>query len=246
MDEKVQIVAQDGGTFDGFLYFAPTVPAPGIVMIPEIFGVNQPLREIARRYAEQGYVVLALDIFWRLERNIDLDYDELGYKKAFAYHAAFDYDTGVADMQAGIDLLRARPECSGTVGVVGFCLGGTMAYLAAARSDAEAAVGYYGTRIQNFLDDAKNIERPLILHFGETDHTTPPELMAQILPAVEPNPNVKTYVYDGAGHAFANHRRPDTYRDQATKLADSRTFAFFGERLGQGANATDTAAAGNQ
>ncbi len=227
MDETVQVIARDGGTFDGFLYAAPVLPAPGIVMIPEIFGVNQPIREIARRFAEQGYVVLALDIFWRLERNIDLGYDEVGCKKAFAYHADFDYDIGVTDMQAGIDLLRARPECSGTVGVVGFCLGGTMAYLAAARCDAEAAVGYYGTRIQNFLDDAPRIKRPLILHFGEVDHTTPPEIMAQILPATKPNPFTTTYVYEGAGHAFANHRRADTYQEETTRKADGRTFPFF-------------------
>lgn len=237
MDERVQVVARDGGTFDGFLYFAPTVPAPGIVMIPEIFGVNQPLRETARRFAEQGYVVLALDIFWRLERNIDLGYDELGYKKAFAYHAEFDYDVGVSDMQAGIDLLRMRPECSGTVGVVGFCLGGTMAYLAAARCDAQAAVGYYGTRIQNFLDDAPKIKRPLILHFGELDHTTPPEIMARILPAIEPNPHITKYVYEGAGHAFANHRRADTYREEVTRQADDQTFAFFKKWLGTTAQA---------
>ena len=231
MDATVQVVTLDDGAFDGYLYFPKVLPAPGIVMIPEIFGVNQPLREIARRYAEEGYVVLALDIFWRLERNIDLSYDETGYTKAFDYYAAFDYDTCVSDMQAGINLLRARPECSGAVGVVGFCLGGTMAYLAAARCDVDAAAGYYGTRIQNFLDDAPHIERPLILHFGEIDHTTPPDIMAQILPAIAPNPHVVHYVYKQAGHAFANHRREDTYREDATRAADHRTFALFEKQL---------------
>lgn len=240
MDEKVRVAARDGGYFDGFLYLPPHQPVPGIVLIPEIFGVNQPLREIARRFADRGYVILALDIFWRLERNLDLGYDKAGYEKAFAHHAAFDYDTGVSDMQAGIDDLRARPECSGAVGVAGFCLGGTMAYLAAARCDAEAAVGYYGTRIQNFLDDAPRIRRPLILHFGAVDHTTPPEIMVRILPAVEPNPSVTTYVYEGAGHAFANHRRPDTYREAATRTADERTFASFEKWLSAEARVSHT------
>ena len=231
MDEKIRITAKDGGALDGFLFVSPTSPGPGLVMIPEIFGVNQPLREAARRFADQGYTVLVLDIFWRLAPNIELGYDEASYKKAFAYHADFDYDVGVLDMQAGIDHLRARDECSGTVGVVGYCLGGTMAYLAAARCDSDAAVGYYGTRIHNFLDDAASIERPLILHFGEIDHTTPPEIMARILPAIDPNPHITNYIYKGAGHAFANHRRAETYQAAVTREADERTFAFFEQWL---------------
>lgn len=231
MDKTVEVIAHDGGRFDAFLYLPHERSAPGIVMIPEIFGVNRALREIARRFADEGYVVLVPDIFWRLERNVDLGYDEISYKKAFAHHAAFDYDIGVKDTQSGIDALRARPECRGAVGVVGFCLGGTMAYLAAARCDVEAAVGYYGTRIQNFLDDAPRIGRPLILHFGEVDHTTPPDVMTRILPAIEPNAYITGYVYEGAGHAFANHRRADTYRTEATREADARTFAFFDKWL---------------
>ena len=120
------------------------------------------------------------------------------------------------------------PECNGKVGVVGFCLGGTMAYLAASRTDADAAVGYYGTRIHLFTAEGKTIARPLILHFGELDHTTPPELLqGQILPAIAGNPNVQPFVYPGMVHAFANHRRPDTYDEAVTKVADARTFAHF-------------------
>jgi carboxymethylenebutenolidase len=131
--------------------------------------------------------------------------------------------------------VRARTECNGRVGVIGFCLGGTMAYLSVARTDADAAVGYYGTRIHNFLDDAKAIDRPLILHFGERDHTTPPELMARILPAIAGNPNVTPYVYPNAVHAFANHGRSDTYNEAATTLADGRTFSLFRKFLNPGA-----------
>ena len=112
--------------------------------------------------------------------------------------------------------------------MTGFCLGGTMAYLAASRTDAEAAVGYYGTRIHLFTDEGKDIRKPLILHFGELDHTTPPELLqGQILPAIKGNPNIQPFVYPGMVHAFANHRRPDTYNEGVTKVADTRTFAHF-------------------
>jgi carboxymethylenebutenolidase len=230
MVEKVSIRSFDGENFDGFLHAAPAKPTPGLVMIPEIFGINQPLREIAARYAGEGFAVLVLDIFWRLERGIDLGYDKESYRKAFDLHLAFDYATAVKDMQAGITHLRGHRACSGRVGVVGFCLGGTMAYLAAARTDADASVGYYGTRIQNFLAEGRKISRPLILHFGERDHTTA-EHMASILPAIAGNPNVTSYIYPGVGHAFANHRRPDTYDERATRQADERTFSFFRTRL---------------
>ena len=201
-------------------------------MIPEIYGVNGFLRETAQRYADQGYAVLALDILWRLGRNVELSYEGAENDRAHAHHRAFDYESAVVDLQAGIDALRARPECTGKVGVVGFCLGGTLAYLATARCDADAAVGYYGTRIHNFLDDASKIDRPLLLHFGELDHTTPPQEMARIVPAIGSNPHVTHHVYKGAGHAFANHMRPDRYHEPMTLAADARTFAFFGSELG--------------
>jgi|SRR5215203_1500582 len=226
MVEKVGIRSFDGKSFDGFLYASPAKPAPGLVMIPEIFGINQPLREIAERYAVEGFSILVLDIFWRLERGVELGYDQESYRKAFDLHVAFDYGTAVKDMEAAITHLRGHSACNRRVGVVGFCLGGTMAYLAAARTDADASVGYYGTRIQNFLAEGHKISRPLILHFGERDHTTAKH-MTSILPAIADNPNVTSYIYPGVGHAFANHRRPDTYDEGATRQADDRTFSFF-------------------
>jgi carboxymethylenebutenolidase len=102
-----------------------------------------------------------------------------------------------------------------------------MAYLAAARTDADAAAGYYGTRIHHFLDDAKGVQRPLVLHFGERDHTTPPEVLARILAAIAGNSYVQPHVYPNAVHAFANHARPNHYNAAATALADQRTFSLF-------------------
>jgi carboxymethylenebutenolidase len=240
--EPLQVTSFDGHRVGAFLHRPPNTPAPGLVMIPEIFGINLPLREMAARYAGEGFAVLVLDIFSRLERDVDLDYGEEGHAKGRALHKAFDYATGVKDMQAGVTHLRGLPECNGRVGVVGFCLGGTMAYLAASRTDVEAAVGYYGTRIHLFTAEGKDIARPLILHFGELDHTTPPELLqGQILPAIAGNPHVQPFVYPGMVHAFANHRRPDTYDAAATKQADARTFAHFRKWLAPGRKAVATA-----
>lgn len=232
MADQVSIASHDDDYFDGFLYVPRRFAAPGLVMIPEIFGVNAPLREIAARYAEEGFVVLVLDIFWRLRRGVELGYDKESYKDAFALHAAFDYPTAVKDVQSAVTWLRGRAECNGRVGVVGFCLGGTMAYLAAARTDADAAVGYYGTRIQLFLEDGPNIAKPLILHFGERDHTTPPDMLGKILGAVEGNAQVEAIIHPDVGHAFANHHRADTYDETTTRRADARTFSFFRQWLG--------------
>jgi carboxymethylenebutenolidase len=227
MVEQIPIESFDGHILDGHLHHAAPIPAPGVVMIPEIYGITQSLSETAARFAGAGYTVLVLDIFSRFQRGAVQAYDEAGHKQGRAYHDAFDYAQGVKDMQAAISALRARAECNGRVGVVGFCLGGTMAYLAAARTDADAAAGYYGTRIHNFLDDAKRIQRPLVLHFGERDHTTPPEVLARILPAITGNPYVQSHVYPNAVHAFANHARPNHYNATATAVADQRTFSLF-------------------
>jgi carboxymethylenebutenolidase len=114
-----------------------------------------------------------------------------------------------------------------------------MAYLAAARCNIDAAAGYYGTRIQNFLDDAANIDRPLLLHFGAEDHTTPPEIRDSILGAVDGNDSITSYIYENAGHAFANPGRPETYMASVAEVANSRTIALFARATGL----TDGAAA---
>jgi len=219
------------GDFDGWLYAPDSTPRPGIVMIPEIFGVNAGIGETAERYSREGFAVLAIDIFWRLQRRVNLGYSKEEFEQARSFHQRFDYSAGVADMQAAISTLRARPECNGKVGVVGFCLGGTMSYLAGSRTDADAAVGYYGTRIDNFLADGPRIQHPTMLHLGRLDHRTPPPVIQQINEAVKSNPNVVVHAYDDVGHAFANHHRPDTYNPEITRQADARTFSLFRSEL---------------
>ena len=232
MVDLIPIQSFDGHVLNGHLHRAPATPAPGVVMVPEIYGITRSLSETAARYAGEGFSVLVLDIFSRIKPGIVLAYDEAGHKQGRHHHDHdFDYELGVRDVQAAVSTLRIRPECNGRVGVVGFCLGGTMAYLASARTDADAAVGYYGTRIHRYLDDAKAINRPLLLHFGERDHTTPPEVMAQIIPAISGNSNVTWHIYPDAVHAFANHVRPAHYNAAATALADQRTFSLFRTQL---------------
>ena len=229
----IKVSTADGGEFDAHLTLPPGGgKGPGVVMIPEIFGVNEGIHQCAELFAQQGYVVLALDIFWRMERNIDVGYGETGYKKAFALHAAFDYEQGIADMGDAVERLRRMDQCTGKVFVTGYCLGGTMSYLAAARLNVDAAAGYYGTRIHNFLDDGPRIDRPLLLHFGRTDSTTPPELLGPILQAIDGNDSVTHYIYEDTGHAFANPIRPDTFVPADADLANARTFELFARLSG--------------
>jgi carboxymethylenebutenolidase len=231
MKHDLVFIATPDGSFSAKLVGQSDTRRPGMVMIPEIFGINRSLLDMAENFARQGFVVLVLDIFWRLQPNVDLGYEPEDFKLARRLHSEFDYASGIRDMQAGIDYLRQHAACTGKVGVVGYCLGGTMAYLAASRTDTDAAVGYYGTRIDSYLDDGPKISKPLILHLGRLDHRTPPPIMSAILAAVGGNTNVTPYIYENARHGFGNHTRADVYDPEATQMANERTVEFFRKHL---------------
>ena len=231
MTHEIVSIETPDGSFNATVVGASDGPQPGLVMIPEIFGINASLLDMAEDFARQEFVVLALDIFWRLQPNVNLGYQPQEFQLARELHSRFDYAMGIRDMQAGIDYLRQHPACTNKVGVVGYCLGGTMAYLAASRTDAQAAAAYYGTRIDSYLDDGPKISRPLILHLGRLDHRTPPPVMSAILAAVAGNRHVEPFIYENAHHGFANHTRADIYDPQATQAANERTVRFFRKHL---------------
>src|SRR5688572_10715199 len=145
MSDTIDIPAGDGTqTFRGYLALPASGRGPGIVLCQEIFGINDYVREVADLYAEEGYVVLAPDLFWRMEPGVELGYSPEDWQRAFGFFQKFDIEAGVADVTASVKALRAHPACTGKVGALGFCLGGKLAYLAAAHSGVDAAVGYYG------------------------------------------------------------------------------------------------------
>lgn len=230
----IKINAGDGKTFDGYLSLPPSGRGPGLVVVQEIFGVNASIRETADMFAAEGMVALAPDFFWRLAPRIELGFDEAGSKRAFELHKEFDYEQGVKDLGAAVAALRGLPECSGPTGVTGFCLGGTFAYLAAARLGVDFAASYYGTRIHQYLGEAGAVRCPLLLHFGEADHTTPPDVIASIRNAMAGNPRVQIHVYPGAKHAFANTHRP-SHDPAAAALAHRRSLEFFRAVAGKAA-----------
>lgn len=227
----ISVPASDGGAFRAYLTLPPNAPARGIVMVHEIFGLNRTIRKLGDMFTAKGYVVLAPDLFWRLAKNVELDYTDEDRPTARGLNRRFDYEAGVRDMTACVEMLRGMDVCNGSVVATGFCLGGNMAYLAAARCPVDAAVAYYGTDIQHFLGDVSRIDCPLILHIGEKDHTTPPDAIRSILAAVESNPNIVAHVYEGAPHAFCNIDRPDTFDPALAPIAHGRTFKLFSGTL---------------
>jgi carboxymethylenebutenolidase len=224
-------IASSGGSFAANLFHPEIEPAPAVLIVPEMYGVNGYINNVARDYARHGFLTLVIDVLWRTQPELVLSYGGPDTVRAHAIHDAFEFGDGAADMQAAIDRLRALPACWGMVGVVGFCLGGTLAFVAALRTNADAAVDYYGSRAIEFAADVASITTPLMLHTGSSDTAFPAGEFDRLETALRPNRSVTSYVYDGARHAFANDVRADRYHPHATALSQARTFAFFDAHL---------------
>lgn len=225
--QDIRIPASDGGNFGAYLVMPDTGPAPGVVMLHEIFGVTGWVKETADMFAEHGYCVVAPEMFWRLQPDFVADFrDPAQRAKGLEYRGLIDHDKAVGDIAATIARLKSLPECNGKIGVTGFCTGGTMTYLAAARLDIDAAVSYYGTQIHEFLDEGQNISCPMLLHGGIRDESVPLDLLNQIKSALNPNTKITVHEYE-AGHAFAHTQRENYYTPDASELAHARTFELF-------------------
>lgn len=228
----ITIEARDGsGSFRAYLSLPRAGRGPGIVLAQEIFGINAYIREVADYYAEEGYVVLAPDLFWRQGRDIELGYGEPEWQQAFKLYQAFDVDKGVDDLLAGVGHLRRRPECTGGVGVLGFCLGGKLAYLAACRGDVDVAVGYYGVGIDQHLAEDVSRRGALVLHCAEKDAYCDAAARARIQAALAGRDDTEIYVYAGVDHAFARPASPH-FDKPAAAMAHQRSIAAFRRRLG--------------
>jgi len=221
-----------GASFAAYLALPATTPAPGIVVAQEIFGVNQVMRDVCDWLAAQGYVACCPDIFWRIEPGIQLtDRTEAEWARAFELFGLFDVDKGIEDLALSLARLRAHPACTGAAGAIGYCLGGKLAYLMATRSDSDCNVGYYGVGLEELLDEAPRITKPLMLHMAAKDAFSPPAAQAKIRAGLKDNPHVTIHVYEGQDHAFA---RPggEHYDKAAADLANGRTLDFLKENLG--------------
>ncbi len=211
-------------------------PAKGaIIVIPEIFGLNAGIRQKCDGWAALGYLAVAIDIFWRFAPGVELDPDvPEQFDEALGYFQQYDANDGAMDIETTIRAIRAgigghAPVAK--VGLVGYCLGGRLAYMAACRTDVDASVGYYGVMIDSMLDEARAIANPLMLHIPVADHFVEPEAQAAIHAALDLHPKVTLHDYAGLDHGFAAEM--GNRRDEAgAQLADGRTAAFFAEWVG--------------
>ena len=231
MGEWIEIDALgQKGRFAAWLARPEGEAKAAIIVIQEIFGVNVGIRQKTDDWAAKGYLAIAPDMFWRFKPRYDVDPDVPEQAaEAMALRHQFDLDHAVEDVEAAIR--HARALGTRKIGVVGFCAGGSVAYLAATRTDADASVGYYGRLIADHLNEAHAIARPLLLHFGVDDPSIPAEIRNKVHAALGSNPRVTIHDYEGAGHGFAatsGKRRTET----AARLADARTEQFFATWLG--------------
>jgi len=228
-----QVTAPDGGTFLAHCA-VPDQPGPGILLLQEIFGVNDNMRGLADRLCEQGYVVLVPDVFWRIEPGFERK-DESALAECMDMVQKLDWSLVPGDLTATHSHLLSLPECSGRVGAVGFCLGGSLAFLAAATSRVDghgldAAVSYYGSGNHGMLAMLDQVECPILFHYGDDDPFIPAEQIDDVERAVAAKPDASIERY-AAGHAFSNWDAPSMYDEAAAEAAWASTLAFFAQHL---------------
>jgi carboxymethylenebutenolidase len=230
MGEIVRLHAKDGHTLDAYAA-QPGVPTTaGLVIVQEVFGVNAHIRSVADQYADYGFVTIAPALFDRMEHGVDLKDEGEDRQRAMALSSKFDMDKAVEDIAAAVEWLEGFGRFGGiSIGVVGYCLGGTLAWLSAARLPVDAAVGYYGGRIPQYLGERP--KAPIILHFGEQDQHIPQSAIDTIAKAYR---EVPIYTYP-AGHAF-NREGSHAYDAASAERARERTLAFLHEHLKQNGN----------
>lgn len=226
----IDIATPGAQGLSGYLSLPPKGKGPGIVLIQEIWGVNEHIRAVADQYAMDGYVVLAPDVFWRLQPRVDLGYDQAGSEKAFGLLQTVDLAQAALDVASAVDTLRSRPELTGKIATLGFCMGGQLAYRAAATGKPDAAVAYYGGGIQNNLDVADRITQPILFHYAELDGFIPPAAVADVKAKFAGRANARFFDYPGVDHGFNCWGRP-MYNQRSAALARGRTLQFLAEHL---------------
>jgi carboxymethylenebutenolidase len=222
------------GDFDAFCAVPETTPAPAVLVLQEVFGINDNIRGLTEQLAEAGYLALAPDVFWRVEPRFERK-DESGLADGMAHVQQLDFDLVPGDLTAVMAHALAMPECNGRIGAVGFCLGGTLAYLFAgtARVDGrgpDAVVSYYGSAINGMLDLAPRVECPVLFHYGAQDPYIPAEKIDEVERAFSGRSDVVLHRYE-AGHAFSNWDAPTFFDEQAARTAWPRTLDFLEEHL---------------
>jgi carboxymethylenebutenolidase len=231
MSSRVESVEVSGGSFDLPVWLPAAVTGPGLLLIQEIFGISDYIRDVAEDLAGLGYVVAAPDLFWRIEPGFDAAHDADGLARSLEMGQRFDAEQGVADAVAALDHLAALPEVEGGLGVIGFCLGGTIAYFVAGQAEVSAVVSYYGSGVPDNLEILEQISSPVQFQFGGSDLYIPREQVARVEAAAAGKPNVELHVEEDAGHAFHNRKSPMFHMPEPAERAWRRTEEFLQRHL---------------
>jgi carboxymethylenebutenolidase len=230
MQNHIVIDGKDGG-FTGYIARPTSLPAPAVVVLQELFGVNADIRRHCDNLAELGYIAVAPDLFWRQEPGVDLDVrSQDDWDHGVRLYTAYNREAGVRDIADTIKATAALPECTGKVGLLGYCLGAMMAFLFAVRSKVDAVVAYHGADTDKYLDEADALRSPLLMHLGEEDEFISKPAQAAIKAALAGRPNVAVYGYPGQRHAFSRNNGAH-YDAAAATLANGRTHEFLNREL---------------
>jgi carboxymethylenebutenolidase len=218
------------GSFEGYLALPAEGTGPSIMVLGEIYNVNDWVRAVTDRYAEAGFVAFAPDVYWRNAPRIYLDYNPEDQKRGRKLAAELDIGLAIKDLETCMAFLRNHERSNRKVGIVGFCLGGQLAYRFAAQSSPDAISVYYGTKLQDLVEMVRQISCPTQLHFGETDHSVPGSAAHDIARVAADMPNIAVHIYEGVGHAFNRFGYPP-FDARAAELAEQRTIALFNSLL---------------
>jgi carboxymethylenebutenolidase len=230
MTDHITVKGHDG-TFAAYIARPKTPPAPAVVVLQELFGVNADIRAICNELAAQGFIAIAPDLFWRQEPGVDLNVtSEADWQHGLRLYAAYDRDAGARDIMETVRTAVELPESTGKIALQGYCLGALMAFITAARYEVDAAVAYHGADTEKYLGEVGRLAAPLLMHLGEEDEFISKAAQAQIKAALAGKANATVYSYPGQRHAFSRHNGLH-YNAAAAALANRRTREFLHQQL---------------
>lgn len=222
----ISIKTQDQKQFTAFLAQPVHTPAPAVLVLPEIYNSNEHIRSVAEKFADDGFLALAPDVYWRIEAETYLPYTPEGQQQARAMNEKLDVDQLISDLGDCVKTLQALPECNGKVAAMGFCLGGKLAYLCGTRLPVSAMISYYGVKIDDYLDESAQLNCPALFHFAENDEHVPAATVAKIEAVLQAEDNVGIHLYPGTGHGF-NRKGYPPYHQPSADLAWQRTLELL-------------------
>ena len=231
MKNYITIEGHDG-TFAAYLARPKTLPAPTVVVLQEVFGVNADIRKHCDELAGQGFLAVAPDLFWRQEPGVDLNVNsEADWQHGLRLYGAYNRDAGAGDVRDTVNAVRNLSECNGKVAVLGYCLGGLMVFLTAVRCHGvDAAVAYHGGSTEKYLGEVDGLKAPLLMHLAEEDEFISKAAQAAIKAALAKKPSATVYSYPGQNHAFSRNNGAH-YNAAAAALANGRTSEFLHQQL---------------